>query len=114
MKVLRTGVALAAGLSLAAPSAATAVTKLYSYNGSDFSVNSTSGKAIDACDRESDFHQVRADWQRTGSGTLQSTINDRGDGTCQRGYPTTVVYKHRIVENKPAVPDEYGPWVYPT
>lgn len=108
----RLTVATVSTLFLAA-SPAFGVSRLYSYSGSDFSVNDSTGRYIDACDRENDGHNVRGDWVRTG-GVSGSITENGGSGECARAALSTVVYRHRIVEIVPVTSDEEGPWKYPT
>ncbi|MGL4176534.1 MAG: hypothetical protein ACRCSN_10690 [Dermatophilaceae bacterium] len=113
MKLIRYGVAGSLLLLAAAPGSAQAVQSLRSYSGSDYSVNSTSGRVVDACDREFDGNIVKAEWQRNGSSSLQSTLAEGGSGTCEGAYLSTGVYKHQIVEVIAAARDDYGGFVYP-
>ena len=95
-----------------APGTASAVSVLYSYQGSDFSMNSSDGKTMYACDKESDGHDVSADFVRTGS-TKEEHVIDGDGGSCASTSLATVVYKHRSVELLPLT-DAYGPWKYPS
>ena len=102
------------GISVLAAVPAQAVSILYSYSGSDYSVNSAAGTLVSACDREADNHGVRAEWTRTGVTSVNSVTNNGGNNTCQGASLATVVYKHRIVEVIPGSRDDYGAWVYPS
>jgi hypothetical protein len=114
MRIVRVGAAGVLMAGLMAPAAAQGVTKLYSYSGSDFSVNSTGALAIDACDREYDGNMVKAQWEEIYKYLQQETLNEGGSGTCERGLLEYVVYRHRIVEVIAFSRDDYGSWKYPT
>lgn len=97
-----------------APSAASAIQILRSYQGADYSTNSSGGLHVYACDEENDGHDVSADYVEAGSSTERHVIDGSGpDGHCARATLSHVVYKHRAVELLPLT-DAYGPWVYPT
>lgn len=109
--------ALAVGvvtLALALPTAANAVSVLYSWSGSDYSYNSSTGRTIYACDNEADGHVVRADYVRNGSTTVVSVTATGGSGTCEEAYGSATLYRHRVVEVIPAQVDDYGAWKYPS
>lgn len=114
MRILSVAGSAALVVGLMAPGAAEGVSKLYSYSGSDFSVNSTDGKAVDACDREFDGNMVKAQWRDSFNYTQQETLNDGGSGTCERGNLGYVINRHRIVEVIAVARDDYGQWKYPT
>lgn len=95
-----------------APTAASAVSSLTSYQGSDYSRNYTSGPAILSCNVEVDGHAVSADYHRAGSGSEYSLIDNSEDGFCASTNTGTVITQHRAVELLPGT-DAYGPWVYP-
>ncbi len=84
---------------------------LRSYQGSDFSENSSSGKIIYACDQEDDGNDVSADFVRTATSS-ESHVVDAYGGSCSSTTLSTVVYKHRAVELLPLT-DAYGTWQYP-
>ncbi|GEM_PF-721039 len=96
---------------------AIAATNLYSYKGANFS-RDTNGTSVMACDREADGRAVHADYKRLGSGTTQIIKDGDGSavGTCA-GTGTSTTYpitQHRIVVEIPVLPDEQGPWRYPS
>jgi hypothetical protein len=95
-----------------APGTAAAVSQPYSYQGADYSTNSSSGFTVYACDMENDGHDVSADFVRTGTSTESHVIDAYGN-LCSSAGLSTVVYKHRSVELLPLT-DAYGPWVYPS
>ena len=100
--------------ALALPTAASAVSVLYSWSGSDYSYNSSSGKTIYACDREADGHTVRAEYVRNGSTTVVSVTATGGSGTCESATGSATLYRHRVVEVIPYDFDDYGAWKYPS
>lgn len=110
----RTLVVAVIAVSTGAPLGAQAVSVKYSYSGSDYSYNSTNGKTVAACDRETDGNPVRADWTPIGSSSVSSVTNTNGNGTCNNGTSGAVIYKHRIVEVINNSNDDEGPWVYPS
>jgi hypothetical protein len=105
-----TAVAAAVAL-LGTAGAAQAVSSLKSFQGADYSTNSTTGRTVYACDAENDSHDVSADYVRSGSSTEFHVIDTYEPG-CTAGGLSTVVYKHRAVELLPLT-DAYGDWVYP-
>lgn len=98
---------------VAAPVTADAVTTPRSYQGSDYSANSSTGKTVYACDAENDGHDVSADFYRTGSGSLFYVVDRYGNGCSSTGTGSGIVYKHRAVELVPLSTDYYGAWAYP-
>jgi hypothetical protein len=104
---------LSVAATLFAPSTAQAVQQLTSYQGSDYSKNSSSGLTVSACDGENDGNDVSADYQRAGSSSEYHVVNGGGSGTCVYAGLSSIVYRHRAVELVPFTPDNYGPWVYP-
>lgn len=96
------------------PTAASAVSILYSYSGSDYSRNTSSGLYIYACDREDDSRAVKAEYVRTGTSQSQYVLNEGDQSDCENGVLPTVVYKHRIIEINPWGASDYGPWRYPS
>ena len=104
--------AVAAGVALVgAAGAAHAVTIEKSYQGADYSTNSSTGYTVYACDAENDDHDVSADYLRSGSQTEFHVIDSYEPG-CTAGGLSTRVYRHRAVELLPLT-DAYGGWVYP-
>jgi hypothetical protein len=72
--------------------------------------------SVSACDREADGRDVYAQYQVTGSGTTQTVFDSNGaNNACEStgDYGDYRIYRHRIVESIPVVPDNYGPYVYP-
>lgn len=106
--------AVAAGVVtlVMAPGSASAVSILRSYQGSDFSENSSAGTTMYACDQENDGHDVSADFVRTGTTSESHVVDAYGNGCSSTGL-ASVVYKHRSVELLPLT-DAYGPWKYPS
>lgn len=95
-----------------APGTASAVSIKCSFQGDDYSTNSSSGKTVYACDEEDDGHDVSADFVRTGTSAESHVIDAYGNG-CSSTPLSTVVYKHRAVELLPFT-EAHEPWVYPT
>lgn len=101
------------GLAVLTPSTALAATGLYSYEGSDYS-RDNAGKSVTVCDLENDGHDVHADYQVVGSGSLR-IIYASGYSSCDTsGYYSAGIYQHRAVEAVPLSPDQFGPWRYPS
>lgn len=96
-----------------APTAASGVSVLKGWQGADYSINSSNGLAISACDMENDSHDVSADYVRSGSATEWHVIDGTYGGSCANTNLATVIYKHRAVELIPIGTDAYGSWVYP-
>lgn len=114
MKVSRWVVAgLMAGVAVAVPASAQAVSVLFSYEGSDYSWNSSTGKAVYAVDREADNHDVAVDYYKQGSSVEYSAQTQGGSGATTSRALDTLVNRHRSVELIPYVTDDYGPWKYP-
>jgi hypothetical protein len=109
----KTKVATTLGMTLAlgAPTSAMGVASLYSYQGSDYSVNASSGYGIYACDQENDGSDVSADWVQSGSSSEYHVVDSYGNGCSYSG--SGYMYRHRAVELLPGT-DAYGPWVYPS
>jgi hypothetical protein len=117
MMVRRAGtVALVAAGLLASPDVASAtVSVLYSYSGSDYTVNGDNGYAIWACDREDDGHDVKGQYYKNANKSqLVVFTNHKGAGTCYYANSTSSpIYRHRVVEVVPLSADDNGSWVYP-
>ena len=97
-------VALAAGGLLATPGLANAaVSVVYSYSGSDYTVNGDNGYAIWACDRENDGHAVKGQYyKRSNTSELVQFTNTKGSPTCYYANSTSSpIYRHRVVEVVP-------------
>lgn len=67
---------------------------------------------------EADSHAVHADYKRVSTGTATYQVRD-GNGAnnaCAYTNPFAKydVIQHRIVEEIPVLPDEFGYWVYPS
>jgi hypothetical protein len=98
-------------LALGAPTSAMGMASLYSWQGSDYSLNASSGYGIYACDQENDGNDVSADWVQSGGTTEYHLVDNYGNGCSYSG--TGYMYRHRAVELLPGT-DAYGPWVYPS
>lgn len=105
----------ACGLILAVTAGpASAVQALKSWQGDDYSRNSTTGRSVFACDGEVDGNPVKAEYARNGGTSTSTVANNRGAGTCEGVSFTGTVYKHRIIEVLDlGRPDLVGSWVYP-
>lgn len=101
--------AASVALLLAAPTAASAVSVLYSWQGNDRSYNSSSGKTVYACDGEDDGNQAEAQMYRSGQG--RTVVRDSAGDGCTSSYNSRIVTQHRIVELR--WKDPVGEWVYP-
>lgn len=65
---------------------------------------------------ESDSQGVHADFLVIGSGTNQQIRDgDGNNGVCGKTSVYSVhIYRHRVVEEVPLAPDEFGPYQYPS
>lgn len=94
---------------LAAPTTASAVSVLTSWQGNDRSYNSSSGLYVYACDGEDDGNQAEAQMYR--SGQDRTVIRDSAGDGCTSSYNSRIVTQHRIVELR--LVDAVGEWKYP-
>jgi hypothetical protein len=95
---------------------AMAASGLKSTAGQDYSQDHNAIQQVRACDEESDSHGVHADYTTIGS-SINQQVRDGGganNGCASTGVYSQKIYKHRIVEEVNASPDEFGVWKYPS
>lgn len=97
------------GLALSIAPAALAS---YTYEGSDYSYDSSSKSKITTCDKESDSNKVHADYKLSNGGQDQVTDTDGNNGQCasEAGWTSPSITSHRTCEERVAAPDPCSSW----
>ena len=106
-------VGMLAAAMLSAPAVAGAT---YSYQGSDYSYDSSSRTKMTTCDKESDSTPVKGHYKRNNGSTGDVRDADGNNGVCGSGWannanPSMYVVEHKTCEYRSFWPDECGNWV---